>query len=621
MASQKLTFKPGINRERSRYANEGGWYDGDKIRFRQGLPEKIGGWQQFSKSDFLGVCRSLFSWVTLESTTLWGVGTHLKFYVFKGAAPNDITPIRATVSLGTDPIATTAGSAQITVTSVGHGASTGDYVILSGVVGSVAGVPESELNGDHAVTNVVDPDNYVITVTTEAAATATGGGASVSAAYQVPTGAETPRPSSGWGVGAWGAGTWGSGGTTVEALRVWHQSNFGEDLIFNYRGGDIFFWDATGGVSTRGVFLSSLPGASNVPTKTNQIFVSDNRFVFALGANPIGSSTLDPLLLRWSDQEDAVNWTPAATNQAGSLRLSRGSSIITGVQSRQELLVWTDSALYSLQYLEAPLVWGQQLVGDNISIMSPNSVQFANNTVFWMGQDKFYRYDGTVQTLRCDVLRYVFSDLDMGQRLQVFSGLNEEFGEVWWFYCAAGSTTISKYVVYNYEQDIWYYGDMGRTAWFSPSNSEYPVAATYDNKLVQHELGLDDRADLSAVSGIQAFIQSAEFDIEDGDRQMLVRAIYPDMVFEGSTVSDPSATLSLFPRAESGAAYNNPLSESGNNSGTTVRTATLPVEVYTDRIDVRVRGRQMAFKIESSDTGVQWQIGAPRLEARSSGRR
>lgn len=622
MALQKLTFKPGINRERSRYANEGGWYDCDKIRFRQGLPEKIGGWQQFSKADYLGVCRSLFSWVTLNSITLWGAGTHLKFYIYKGALPNDITPIRSTSSLGSDPVATTSGSAEVTITDTGHGASVGDYVTLSGLTGPVGGVPASDLNQEHSITSITDADNYVITVATTATSSATGGGASGQAEYQVPVGFEVPRPVSGWGVGPWGSGTWGTGSTsTVAPLRLWHQANFGEDLLFNYRGGDIFFWDATNGVTTRGVFLSSESGASDVPEVLNQVLVSDNRFVFALGSNPIGSSALDPLLIRWSDQEDAVNWTPAATNQAGSLRLSRGSEIVTGTQARQEVLVWTDSSLYSLQYLGAPEVWGQQIVGDNISIMSPNSAKFANNVTFWMGRDKFYRYDGTVQTLRCDVLRYVFDDLNMDQRLQVFSGLNEEFGEVWWFYCSSGSTTVDKYVVYNYEQDVWYYGSLARSAWFSPSNSEYPVAATYGNKLVQHEFGLDDRADLAAVAPIEAFVQSAEFDIDDGDKQMLIRAIYPDLVFEGSTSANPNVTLSLFPRAESGSAYNSPLSESGNSSGTTTRTATTPVEVYTDRIDVRVRGKQISMKVSSDSEGVQWQLGAPRIEARPSGRR
>ena len=404
-------------------------------------------------------------------------------------------------------------------------------------------------------------------------------------------------------------------------MRFWSQSNFGEDLIFGPEGGSIYYWDATNGVTTRGVLLSSLGGASNVPIFQNIILVSDiSRFVFCFGTNEVGSATLDPTLLRWSDQEDATNWTPSAINQAGSLRLSRGTKIVAASQARQEILVWTDSSLYSLQYVGAPAVWAATLVGENISISSRNSVAYANGIAYWMGKDKFYMYDGRSQPLQCDVRKYVFNDFDTDQYGQVFSGTNEAFHEVWWFYCSSGSTTIDSYVIYNYLEKIWYYGTLARTAWLDSGLRDKPLAATYNLNLVDHETGIDDNIGATAAA-ISAYVVSSDFDIGDGDRFSLVNRVIPDVSFDGSTATNPVTTMTLYALASSGSGYNSPASEGGSSNATITRTASSPVEVFTDLINIRVRGRQLAMKFESSAAGVTWQLGTSRLDIRPDGRR
>ena len=425
---------------------------------------------------------------------------------------------------------------------------------------------------------------------------------------------------SGWGSGGFGLGTWSTGSGGTERLRLWNQANFGEDLVFGPKGGGIYYWDASNGVTTRGVALSSLGGASDVPTVQNLIFVSDNRFVFTLGTNIIGSSAVDPMLIRWSDQEDATNWTPAATNQAGSLRFSRGSEIVAVRQARQEVLIWTDVAVYSLQYLGAPEVWGAQLLGDNISIINQNAVAYVQGQAFWMGKDDFYYYDGRVQPLPCDLSRYIFDDLNFTQARQVFAGINEGFTEIWWFYCSEGSTTIDRYVIYNYGEQIWYYGSLARTAWVETGLEEYPIAATYSNNLVYHELGVDDAVSATP-QAIDAYITSSDFDIDDGDKFSFVRRMLPDITFSGSTIDSPAVTLTLTPLKGSGSGYNSPASEGGNSSAAVTRSATVPVEQFTDQIYLRIRGRQLVFKIESDAVGVQWQLGAPRIDLRPDGRR
>ena len=618
MPLQKISLKPGINREGTRYSTEGGYYDGDKIRFRQGLPEKIGGWLRISASSFEGVARSLHNWVTLGQQNLIGVGTHLKFYVENVGNYNDITPLRSTVTLS-NPFTTTAGSAVVTVTDVNGGYINGDYVTFSNA-STVGGL---DLNGEFNVslTAVSAAGTYTITADSAASSSATGGGSSVSAAYQINVGNAFATPITGWGAGTWGEGSWGFGVSSTSAIRFWSQSNFGEDLILGHRGGQLFYWDATNGVETRAVLLSSRAGASGVPTVQNLILVSDiSRFVFCFGTNELGGSTLDPTLLRWSDQENAENWTPSATNQAGSLRLSRGTEIVAAAQARQEILVFTDSSLYSLQYVGAPAVWTANIVGENISISSQNAVGYANGVAYWMGKDKFYKYDGRTSPLKCDVRKYVFNDFNTEQYSQVFSGTNESFHEIWWFYCSANATDIDRYVIYNYLESIWYYGTLVRTAWLDSGLRDNPLAATYDNNLVDHESGIDDNQGSSAAA-ITAYVESSEFDLDDGHKFMHVNRIIPDVSFDGSTATSPVVTMTLKPLRNSGSGIHSTPSLGGVNNATVTRTASSPVEVFTDQINVRVRGRQLSMRIESSAEGVTWQLGAPRIDMRPDGRR
>ena len=618
MPLQKVSLKPGINREGTRYSTEGGYYDGDKIRVRQGLPEKIGGWLRISETTFEGVARSLHNWVTLGDQNLIGVGTHLKFYIENVGNYNDITPLRSTVTLS-NPFTTTAGSAVVTVTDANGGYKNGYYVTFSNV-STVGGL---DLNGEFNVslTAVSAANTYTITADSAASSSATGGGASVSAAYQINVGNAFSTPITGSGAGTWGQGSWGFGVSSTTEVRFWSQSNFGEDLILGHRGGELFYWDATNGVETRAVLVSSRAGASDVPVGQNLILVSDiSRFVFCFGTNEIGSTTLDPTLLRWSDQENAENWTPSATNQAGSLRLSRGTEIVAASQARQEVLVFTDSSLYSLQYVGAPAVWTANVVGENISISSQNAVGYANGVAYWMGKDKFYKYDGRTSPLKCDVRRYVFNDFNTEQYSQVFSGTNESFHEVWWFYCSSSATNIDRYVIYNYLEDIWYYGTLARTAWLDSGLRDNPLAATYDNNLVDHESGIDDNQG-SSTAAITAYVESSEFDLDDGHKFMHVNRIIPDVSFDGSTATSPVVTMTLKPLRNSGSGIHSTPSLGGVNNATVTRTASSPVEVFTDQINVRVRGRQLSMRIESSAEGVTWQLGAPRLDMRPDGRR
>jgi hypothetical protein len=617
MPLSKILLKPGINRENTRYTTEGGWYDGDKVRFRQGTPEKIGGWARRSSSTFLGICRSLWNWVTLGGNNLIGVGTNLKFYISQGGEYYDVTPLRDTETL-VDPFSTTAGSPIVEVTDAASGYIDGDFVTFSGAT-AVGGLT---LNGEYQITYDIGT-TYTITASSNASSTATGGG-SVTAAYQINVGPAFQSPLTGWGAGGWGLGAWGVGVSSPDALRLWSQSNFGEDLIFNPRGGGLYYWEASGGVAgNRGEDIALIPGSSDCPTKANRVLVSDiSRFVFAFGATDIGSATLDPLLVRWSDQEDYLNWTPTATTQAGSLRLSLGSSIVTALQSRQEVLVWTDTAVYSLQYLGPPFVWGAQIVGDNISIAGPNATAIASGVTYWMGLDKFYKYDGRTQTLRCDLRQYIFDDINQLQMEQVCCGTNEGFNEVWWFYCSADSVVIDRYAIYNYGEDIWYYGNLGRTAWLDSGLQSGPIAATYVNNLVNHEAGNDDGTG-DALVPIEAYISSAEFDLNDGHNFSFVWRALPDITFRGSTNNglSPSVTMTLLPLRNSGSGFTNPPSVGGSNSAGITRTAVFPIEEFTGQVYPRVRGRQMALRIDSTTLGVAWQMGAFRLDLRPDGRR
>jgi hypothetical protein len=614
MPLKKLTLKPGVNKENTRYTNENGWYVSDKMRFRQGTPEKIGGWVRISAYTFLGVCRSLWNWITLGGLNLIGVGTNLKFYINRGGQYYDITPIRDTETLGTDPF-TADGTTTVTVSDTAHGGVTGDFVTFSGATGTYASI----LNAEYQIT-VTGADAYTI-VTPSALTAGSYGGASVSAAYQVNVGPSYAVPLTGWGAGPWGGGTWGVGGTSSSSIRIWNQQNFGEDLIFGPRGGALYYWDATNGVSTRGVLVSSLLGATDVPLMQNFMIISDaSRFVFAFGTNDYGSLTKNPMLIRWSDQESVVDWSVSATNQAGSAQLSHGSEIITALQTRQEIVVFTDSALYSLQYQGPPVIWSTQLLGDNISIIGPNAAVVASGVVYWMGLEKFYKYDGRVQTLRCDLKQYIFQDINLAQAEQIFAGTNEGFNEVWWFYCSAGSNEVDLYVTYNYLEDVWAYGTMGRTAWLDSGLRNYPMAATYSYNLVDHENGNDDNITGTPVA-INAIIGSAEFDIDDGDHFGFVWRILPDLTFRGSSTESPQVTMTLIPMQNSGSGYNDPISLGGNSSAVITRTATAVIEQFTGQVYVRVRGRQMILQVESNQLGCAWQLGSPRIDIKQDGRR
>ena len=700
MPLKKILLKAGVNRENTRYTTEGGWYDCDKIRFRQGTPEVIGGWARISANTFLGICRSLWSWVTLGGTTLTGVGTNEKFYIEQGAQYYDITPIQNAATLS-NPFTATAGLSTLDVNATAHGKQAGDYVTFYSATGLGGNMTAAVLNQNYKITSIVDTNNYIITTAVTATAGDTGNGGTVYAAYEIDAGAAYEVPLSGWGSGFWGSGSWGFSATSLNPLRLWSQTNFGEDLIYGYRGGPIYYWNATltvlgqaatitiaspgvvttgsmsfadgdaltltttgklpsglvpgqlyyvvnstgtsyslaltsGGtpivttgtqsgdhrVSPRGTALTAFTGASEVPTIQNFILVSDaSRFVFAFGANEIFTATQDPMLIRWSDQEDPFNWSPAATNQAGSVRLSHGSQIVTAIQTRQEIVVFTDTSVYSLQYLGPPYIWGSQIMGDNISIISQNAASLAGNVVYWMGIDKFYVYNGTVSTLRCDLRQYIYQDINLLQGAQVFSGTSEGFNEIWWFYCSAGSDTIDKYVTYNYAEDVWAYGTMARTAWLDLGINDTPLAATYSHNLVSHETGTNDN-ETGTETAIHAYIQSAEFDIDDGHNFAFIYRVLPDLTFRGSTGEEtPKVTMYLYTLRNSGSGYNTPGSVGGEDHRDVYRTAELPIEQFTGQIYTRVRGRQISMKVESNTLGTTWQLGAPRIDIKPDGRR
>jgi len=843
MPLQKLTLKPGVNRENTRYTNENGWYESDKVRFRQGTPEKIGGWQRISANTFLGVCRSLWNWVTLAGQNLLGIGTTVKFYIENGGSYYDVTPIRAedtltnpfttgystlsatitaastsltvasgtnfppngVILIGTEQIAYTSkatntlsglirgynsttaaahtsgdavGSYNIIVTDTYGGFFNNDYVTFYNA-SAVGGITVS---GEYQLTYLTTT-TYSILTTTAATSSATGGG-TVYVAYQVTTGSATYVPQVGWGAGNWGTGPWGIGNTDIltanSGIRIWNQINWGENLIYGPRGGPMYYWNAaigytnstvtmtiaspcvvttgakltdntaltftttgalptglvpgvtyytryisattfylaatstevsftaactgagsntltvsaiisgtivsgmtvtylfsgsylslgtitftgsgTGGVGTysvsagvtvvsqsmtsstlintsgtqsgiqaispRGVLLSSLAGADGYcPLYQNTFTVSDaSRFVIAFGTNDYGSTVLDPMLIRWSDQESLTTWYPASTNQAGSLRLSHGSKIVTTLQSRQEIVVWTDSSIYSLQYLGPPVVWGSQLLADNVSIAGPNAAAMASGVTYWMGVDKFYKYDGRVQTLRCDLRQYVYSDINEQQFDQVFASTNEGFNEVWFFYCSANSNSIDKYVIYNYFEDLWQYGTMARTAWLDTGLRNYPLAATYSYNIVNHEYGVDNN-ETGTTQAITATITSAQFDIGDGDKLAFVWRMLPDLTFRGSTDgSTPALTMQLLPLLNSGSGYNDPKSVGGTSDDaaqavTATQVYPIDLDTYNGQIYIRIRGRQMAMRITSNQIGTQWQLGSPRIDIRPDGRR
>lgn len=618
-------FAPGIDKENTMYSNEGRWYSMDKMRFRSGSPEKIGGWQKATATPFLGTCRALFNWMDLDGDDIMALGTNIKLYGERGQALFDITPATKTVTHTSVPssdncIQTTTGSTTIRVNITDHGAVVGSYVVISGVVGAVGGVPEAELNGEHVVTAIPSANYFYITVPTAATSGTTGGGTRIVVEILLANGVEYASGGTGWGAGTWGRGGWGSG-TAIAAnsnvqLRLWVFDNFGENLLANVRGGEIYYWQPSLGYASqnRAVSLNNLPGASDVPLFSSYVVSTDERHVVAFGTNAIGETEQDPLLIRWSDQEDPAMWTPTATNSAGDMRVPMGSEIVAARQTRQETLVWTDTSLHSLQYIGAPYVFSLQTLADNCSLISPNAQISVNNVTYWMGSDKFYAYSGRVETLPCSLRRYVYSDLNRAQALQIQVGLNEQYGEIIWFYCSANSFNIDRYVVFNYLEQTWYYGQMNRTAWLDSHMRGAPYACSNDGYMYQHEVGCDDGS-TNPPSAIYAWIESADFDIADGDKFSFVKRIIPDLTFQNSTTNNPKVLYTLKARNFPGAGFTQ------SDDRIVERTATAPVDSFTNQIWIRVRGRQAVIRVESTDVGVMWQLGTNRLDLRPDGKR
>lgn len=620
MPLTKLVFRPGINRETTAYANEGGWWDGNLVRFSAGKPESIGGWTRFTTSATLGTPRALMSWTSLDGTNLVGVGTNLKYYVVRGSALNDITPLRETTAAGAVTFAATNGSPVITVSDTAHGALVGDFVSFSGAVSLGGNITATLLNAEHQITQVVDGNTYRVTLGVNANASDVGnGGASVIGRYQINVGLDTSVFGTGWGTGVWSRGTWGSGTTTTipgAQLRIWNHDNFGEDLIICVQDGGIYYWDRSLGFSARAVPLSSLAGAAATPSIAKLVIVSErDRHVIAFGCDPEGTPGVqDPLTIRFSDQENAAEWRALPTTTAGELRLGSGSQIIGAIQTKQQIVVWTDVSVHAMQYIGDPFTFGIQEVSSSISIIGPNSMVAVGDAVFWMGKNEFYVYDGAVTQIPCDVKEYVFDRLNTAQQLKVYCGHSASFSEIWWFYPSTNSSENDSYVVYNYEEKIWYYGDLPRTAWIDRGTLSYPVASAPDGYLYYHENGLDDGSQNPPVA-LNSYIESSVVDIGDGDQFMFATRVIPDITFRNSTAPAPSVTFTMKARNFPGGAY------FGTDSDPVTKTATLPVEQFTNQLFVRLRGRSMSLRVESNLTGTAWRLGDPRLDLRTDGRK
>jgi len=735
MPLQKLQFRPGLNREGTDYANEGGWYDGDKIRFRSGFPEKLGGWTRMATAQFLGYARALWNWIALSGSNYLGVGTEIKYYVENGGVYNDITPVIYTSSPALDNcFVVTSGSNAVTVIDGQYSPSVGDYVTFSGA-NTVTGtnITGTILNQEYRIASSINTIAYTVVVSVTANASNTGGGNTVIAAYQQPIGLNVYSIGTGWGTGPWpdngvttvlgsnpfatssgsnvvtvthtahnlsngyavifanatatggisapllntlfyvtsvnanaytvtvqvnanasvsGGGTvteyaqtgtrgWGTAFSTGigSQLRLWSNDNYGEQLFIAPRGGAIFYWipagqtypsSIPGGLTTRAQSLATQATAAGydgdyVPTETLEISASSiQRFIVAFGANSYlpgdPNTPFDPMIVRWSDQENPYEWVPAVTNQAGEFRLSHGSSIVTYINTRQEILVWSDSAIYSMQYLGPPYVWGFQVLMDNISIMSPNSAITINNVTYWMGADKFYMYSGRVETLPCSLRQYIFADINKDQSFQVFAGGNEGYNEVWWFYCSTNSNQIDKYVIYNYLDRVWYYGSMARTAWLDSGIRPYPMAADYNSRMLFQESAVDDVSGITPVP-INAYVQSSDFDIGDGHNFGFVWRILPDVNFNGSNVNNPEVTMTVRPRQNSGSAYGQSNSPTVISADNYANASVYNIQEFTGQVYTRLRGRQLAFRIESTGLGTSWQLGSPRIDIRPDGKR
>jgi hypothetical protein len=617
MALQKLQFKPGIVRDTTDYTNEGGWFDCDKVRFRMGLPETIGGWAKFTSSTMLGTCRSLHVWSTLTGTNYVGAGTSKKFYVIGGDVPYDITPIRLTTT-GTATFTATDGSSTLSITDVAHGAYLGDFVIYSNATTLGGNITALVLNQEYEITNVVDDDTYEINVVVLAdASDISDGGAATVAAYQINIGLDTVVLGSGWSAGFWGRGTWSSAADVSVSganLRLWSQDNFGENLVFNVRGGGIYYWTVSSGVTSRGVNITSLTNQS-APVIANQVLVSErDRHVVAFGCDPESNPGVqDPLIIRFSSQESVTDWKTRADNTAGELRIGTGSYIVGAVQTKQQVVVFTDIAMYTMQYIGPPYTFGLTEVSSNISIAGQNAAISTGDSVYWMGTGQFYMYNGTVTQMPCPVKEYVFSDINIYQLAKVAAASNAAFAEIWWFYPSATSEVNDKYVVFNYESNIWYYGTMSRTAWQDNAFAGLPIAAAQDGYIYYQESGLNDGSGDVPVP-LNAYIESSVVDIGEGDQFMFASRIIPDITFRNST-TEPTATFTIKARNYPGGNY------FGTSNNSVVSTATVPVQLFTEQSFIRVRGRSVALRVESNQVNTAWRLGSPRLDVRPDGRR
>ena len=643
MSLSKLVFKPGVNRDQTNYSSEGGWYFMDKVRFRSGFPEKIGGWTVSTTQPYYGVARSLFAWNTTDGGDPIGIGTNEKMYVSVGGNLIDITPTRVVFSSPDtdDCFDTTSGSNIVTVTILNHGAIEGDWVTFSGVVGPVGGVPDTELNAEFKIFNVTS-NTFQITVATTATSTATGGGTAIDATFQLNIGPTSAVLGYGWGAGGWGRGGWGSGSflPIFTQPRLIFQDNFNNDLVFNINGADLYYWTYNTVLTAPAVLMSSLPGAVAVPQQIGKTLFTPQGYLLALGCttyDPLAAApdylgSYDPLMIRWSNVDADIgpepeNWRPLLTNTAGFARIQTGSRIVTGIATRQETLIWTDTSLNSLQFLGTSEVFSLQQLSAHVSILGPNAVIGANNVTYWMGNDKFYTYSGRVDTLPCTLRQYIFDDINREQADKFFAGSNSQFNEIIWFYCSANATEIDRYVIYNYAENIWYYGNLQRTAWIDAVIDSYPLSV-YGGWMYEHENGVDDGQPLGAPPlPITSYIQSADVDISDGEQFMLLRRVIPDVNFTGSQTRNPVTGAVQVPEVDITVGVRNfpgAVSASTNASGqTTERTVitTATVNEYTNQVFIRARGRQMNFKIGSDTVGTQWQLGLPRFDARADGRR
>ena len=621
MALSKFIFRPGINREGTEYDNEGGWFDSNLIRFRNGRVQKIGGWAKDTLSTYLGKARALHAWVSLEGSKYLGLGTTFKYYIKQGTNFDDVTPIRSTTSAGDVTFAATNGSSTITVTDASHGAVTNDFVTFSGAATLGGNITAAVLNQEYQILLVTGTNTYTITAKDTSGTTVTAnasdsgnGGSSVIGVYQINVGLDVFVGSTGWGTGTWGASTWGSSNaiSASNQLRLWTHDHFGENLIMNVRGGGIYRWLENSGTSTRAVELSGVGGANKVPTLGLQAITSEkDRHLIILGADAMDGSVrggaIDPMLIAFSDQENDLDFDPRSTNTAGELRLSSGSSIIGAVKSRQEILIWTDTALYSMQFIGPPFTFGVNLINENTGLVAPKAAVTAPSGVYWMGYDNFYVYTGSVRKVPCSILSYVFDDFNSSQAFKTHAFTNTQYDEVGWYYCSGSSDEIDRYVIYNYVENVWAYGQLRRYAWLDAGVEPYP-RATNDSLLYEHETGYDD--DGSPMTNV--FVESSDFDIGDGEQFAFINRMIPDIRFLSNS---------------SGGQVNIVLKTRNFPGDTLTTNSTSAISSSTQQSHVRARARQAVVRIESDDDNVSantatgWRLGATRLDVRTDGRR